>query len=69
MMVNDILSRVNKKDFIIIVIEDFFISGNSRDLIHDNNFIERKIGDCFVTHLGGCDTPNGIGIYIECVKI
>lgn len=69
MRVNDVLSRVNKKEIIIIVIQDFYISGHLRDLIHDNDFIERKIGDCFVTHLRGCQTSDGIGIFIECVEI
>jgi hypothetical protein len=66
MRVNEVLESVSKEGSVAIMARNYFICGYAKDVIYDNDFIKRKIGDYIVTHLGVCRTARGFGISINC---
>lgn len=67
MRVNEVLETMSEKGIAAVILaRDYYICAYVKDLINNTNFIERKIGDRIVTHLGVTRTSRGFGIVIEC---
>lgn len=67
MRVNEVLETMSEKGIVAVILaRDYYICAYVKDLINNTNFIERKIGDRIVTHLGVTRTSRGFGIVIEC---
>lgn len=64
MRVNEVLARVSEEEIIMIRTEEFCIQGTKNQLVHDDDFINMKLKDKIVTHLGVNDSN---GILIKCI--
>lgn len=69
MRVNEVLETMREKVSVAIIARNYFICAYVKDVIYDNGFIKRKIGDYIVTDLGVCRTSRGFGISINCEAI
>lgn len=68
MRVNEVLETMsNEAVAVVMTIGDYFICAYKKDLINDKYFIEEKVGDRTVTHLGVTRTSRGFGIVIQCI--
>ena len=68
MRVNEVLETMSNEGVVaVITIRNYFICAYKKDLINDKYFIENKVGDRTVTHLGVTRTSRGFGIVIECI--
>jgi hypothetical protein len=68
MRVNEVLKTMSNEAVIVVMtIGDYFICAYKKDLINDKCFIDKKVGDRIVTHLGVTRTSRGFGIVIQCV--
>ena len=66
MRVNEVLETMSEKGIVAVILaRDYYICAYVKDLINNTNFIERKIGDRIVTHLGVTRTSRGFGIVID----
>lgn len=69
MRVNEVLKTMrNEATAVVMTIgeDGYFICAYKKDLINDNGFIDKKVGDRTVTNLGVTITSRGFGIVIEC---
>lgn len=67
MRVNEVLARVSEEEIIMIRTETFCIQCTENQLVHDDDFINMKLKDKIVTHLG-VNNFNGLnGILIKCI--
>ena len=67
MRVNEVLARVDDEEIIMIETEGFLIQSPKNKLVHDEDFINMKLKDKIVTHLGVNQLSGGNGILIKCV--
>lgn len=68
MRVNEVLETMsNEAVAVVMTIGGYFICAYKKDLINDKCFIEEKVGDRTVTHLGVTRTSRGFGIVIQCI--
>lgn len=68
MRVNEVLKTMSNEAVIVVMtIGDYFICAYKKDLINDKCFIDKKVGDRTVTHLGVTRTSRGFGIVIQCI--
>jgi hypothetical protein len=67
MRVNEVLARVDEDEIIMIDTETFRIQCTKNQLVHDDNFINMKLKDKIVTHLGVNHFSGGNGILIRCI--
>lgn len=66
MRVNEVLETMSEEGSVAIVARNYFICGYVKDVIYNNGFIKRNIGDYVVTSLGVCRSSRGFGISINC---
>lgn len=70
MRVNEVLKTMsNEATAVVMTIgeDGYFICAYKKDLINDKCFINKKVGDRTVTHLGVTRTSRGFGIVIQCI--
>lgn len=68
MRVNEVLKTMSNEAVIVVMtIGDYFICAYKKDLINDKCFVDKKVGDRIVTHLGVTRTSRGFGIVIQCI--
>lgn len=67
MRVNEILARVDDEENIMICTTTFCIQCTKAQLVHDDDFINMKLKDKIVTHLGVNQLSGGNEILIKCV--
>jgi hypothetical protein len=70
MRVNEVLKTMsNEATAVVMTIgeDGYFICAYKKDLINDKCFIDKKVGDRTVTHLGVTRTSRGFGIVIQCI--
>lgn len=67
MRVNEVLARVDDEEIIRISTKTFCIQCTKNQLVHDDDFINMKLKDKIVTHLGVNQLSGGNGILIKCV--
>ena len=67
MRVNEVLARVSDEEIIMIDTEAFRIQCTKNQLVHDTDFINMKLKDKIVTHLGVNHFNGENGILIRCI--
>lgn len=70
MRVNEVLETMsNEASAVVMTIgeDGYFACAYKKDLINDKCFIDKKVGDRTVTHLGVTGTSRGFGIVIQCI--
>lgn len=67
MRVNEVLARVNDEEIIMIDTEGICIQSPKNKLVRDEDFIEMKLKDKIVTHLGVNQLSGRNGILIKCI--
>lgn len=67
MRVNEVLARVDDEEIIMIRTKTFCIQCPKNQLVHDESFINMKLKDKIVTHLGVNQLSGGNGILIKCI--
>lgn len=70
MRVNEVLETMSNEAIAVVITigeDGYYICAYKKDLINDKCFIDKKVGDRTVTHLGVTRTPRGFGIVIQCI--
>lgn len=67
MRVNEALARVDDEENIMIRTKTFYIQCTKAQLVHDDDFINMKLKDKIVTHLGVNNFNGENGILINCI--
>lgn len=67
MRVNEVLARVNDEEVIMIDTEAIRIQGTKNQLVRDTDFINMKLKNKIVTHLGVNHFNGENGILIRCI--
>jgi hypothetical protein len=68
MKVNEVLETMSNESVAVVMsIGDYFVVAYKKDLINDKCFIDKKVGDRTVTHLGITRNSRGFAIVIQCI--